>query len=88
MGAVLELGIIGPLEVLIAGAEPATLGGARHRSLLVVLVLHANELVSTELIVEQLWGEDSPPTAQHTVQVGVSRLRRALASTHVSLTTR
>jgi DNA-binding SARP family transcriptional activator len=43
-----------------------------------VLLLHANQVVSTDHLVDQLWGEAPPPTARNLVQVYVSRLRQAL----------
>ena len=88
MGVVLEFGILGPLEARINGGEPIAFGGNRQRVLLAVLLLQANELVSTDLIVDQLWGEHSPPTATHVVQVGVSRLRRALGPAGERVATR
>lgn len=69
---------MGPLEVRIDGGEPLVLGGSRQRALLAVLMLRANELAAMDLLVDELWGERAPTTAVHTVQVFVSRLRRAL----------
>jgi predicted ATPase/DNA-binding SARP family transcriptional activator len=42
------------------------------------LLVHVDELVSTERLIEELWGEDAPPSASNMVQVYVSRLRKAL----------
>jgi len=88
VGAVLELAILGPFEVRIDGGAPIALGGLRQKALLAVLVLHANEVVSTDRLIDELWGESVPPTAVHTVQVFVSRLRRALADAGERLVTR
>ncbi|MBE2319568.1 AAA family ATPase [Solirubrobacter sp. CPCC 204708] len=55
-----------------------TLGGARQRALLAVLLLHANETLSADRLIDELWGDAPPPTAAKTVQVYISRLRRAL----------
>jgi DNA-binding SARP family transcriptional activator len=74
----LQLGILGPLEVRIDDSDPLTLGGRRQKALLAVIALHANEVVSTDRLIDELWGERAPPTALHTVQVFVSRLRKAL----------
>ena len=52
-----------------------------------VLALHANQVVSTDRLIDQLWNEHPPPTAVHTVQVFVSRLRGALASASDRLVT-
>jgi DNA-binding SARP family transcriptional activator len=69
--------ILGPLEVLDDGRQVA-LGGVRQRALLALLVVHANEPLGTERLIDELWGERPPTTATKTVQVNISRLRRAL----------
>ena len=53
-------------------------GGIKPRAVLAVLLLHANEPVSAERLALALWGEDAPAGAVKTVQVHVSRLRKAL----------
>src|SRR3954470_1800054 len=73
----MEFRILGPLEVLDEGREVA-LGGSKQRALLAVLVLHANETLSTDRLIDELWGEHPPSTASKTDQVHVSRLRKAL----------
>jgi DNA-binding SARP family transcriptional activator len=75
----MDFRILGPLEVLHEG-RPIALGGTRQRALLAVLLLHANETLSTDRLIEELWGEHPPATAAKTVQVHVSRLRKALAA--------
>ena len=69
--------ILGPVEVH-GEHGPLALGGPKPRTLLAVLLLHANEPVSAERLALALWGEDAPGGAVKTVQVHVSRLRRAL----------
>src|SRR3954447_22353534 len=69
--------ILGPLEVL-EDDRRVTLGGAKQRALLALLVLHANETMSVDRLIEELWGEHPPATAAKAVQAHVSRLRRAL----------
>lgn len=69
--------ILGPLEVL-DGDRAIVLGGLKQRALLAILLLHANEVVSTDRLIDELWGEAPPPTARQTVQVYVSQLRRAV----------
>jgi DNA-binding SARP family transcriptional activator len=73
----LELRILGPFEALADG-RPLRLGGAKQRALLAVLLLRAGEVVSSDRLIDELWGAEPPPTAAHTVQVFVSRLRKAL----------
>lgn len=72
-----EFRILGPLEASDAG-RPLRLGGPKQRALLALLVLSANEVVTTERLVDELWGEDAPPTAAKIVQNSVSQLRKLL----------
>jgi len=72
-----ELRILGPVEVVADGREVG-LGGRKQRSLLALLVVHRNESVSTDRLVDELWGEHPPETAAKTVQVYVSQLRKLL----------
>jgi YVTN family beta-propeller protein len=82
-----EYRILGPLQVL-DGATPVTLGTAKEQALLAVLLLHANEVVSNERLIDELWGEAPPPTARKAVQVYVSQLRKALAVNGSAIETR
>lgn len=72
----MEFRILGPLEAREDGA-PVALAGTKQRALLAILLLHANEVVSTERLIESLWDEP-PAEAVKAVQVYVSRLRKAL----------
>jgi DNA-binding SARP family transcriptional activator len=71
--------ILGPLEVR-ANGDRLRLGGRKQRALLAVLLLNANEVVSRDRLIDVLWGEKPPPTASHTLDAYLSRLRKALAS--------
>ena len=75
----LEVRVLGPLQVLRDG-HAVDLGPPRQRALLAVLVLSANEVVSTERLIDQLWGERPPASAPNMIQVYVSRLRKALGA--------
>ena len=75
----MEYRILGPLEVRDSGRSIA-LGTAKQQALLAVLVLHANEFVPRERLIDELWGESPPPTAAKAVQVYVSHLRKLLAT--------
>ena len=66
--------------------RPVALGGGRQRALLALLLLHANEVVSTDRLLDELWGQRPPATAGKIVQVYVSRLRKVLG--HDRLLTR
>jgi DNA-binding SARP family transcriptional activator len=71
----MDFRLLGPLEVLEDDRSLA-LGGGRQRALFVVLLLHANEAVSTDRLIDALWGETPPRTAAKSIQVYVSRLRK------------
>ena len=73
----MEFRILGPLEAWKGGA-PVTLGGAKQRALLAILLLHANEVVSRDRLIDELWGEQPPASAPHSLDVYVSRLRKTL----------
>jgi len=55
-----------------------SLGGPKPRALLAGLLLHPNEVVPTDRLIDELWGEDSPEDAAAALRVNVSRLRKAL----------
>ena len=74
----MEFRILGPLEVSDEGGE-VSLGGGKPRALLAVLLLHPNEVVSADRLIDELWGEDSPERAAAALRVNVSRLRKALS---------
>jgi DNA-binding SARP family transcriptional activator len=80
--------MLGPIEVRVDGGAPVALGGLRQRALLAVLALRANEVVSTDRLIDELWGEHPPAKAVHTVQVFVSRLRGVLGPAGTRLLTR
>ena len=69
--------ILGPLE-LRDGSEPIRLVGARQRALLALLLLRRNEVLSSERLIDELWGESPPPTAAKALQNAVHQVRRAL----------
>jgi YVTN family beta-propeller protein len=73
----MEFRILGSLEVVEAG-RTVPLGGVRQRAVLAILLLHRGDAVSVDRIVDELWGGRLPDTATKTVQVYVSRLRKAL----------
>ena len=73
----MEFRLLGPLEVVADGA-PIELGGRKPRTLLAALLVHANELVSAERLIDVLWGDEPPQTAQAALQVHVSHLRKLL----------
>jgi DNA-binding SARP family transcriptional activator len=75
MGLVVLCRILGPLEVN-AGREWASIGAAKWRALLAVLVTKPGQVVSTERLIDELWGDDPPLAARKLVSGYVLRLRR------------
>jgi DNA-binding SARP family transcriptional activator/tetratricopeptide (TPR) repeat protein len=75
MGLVVLCRILGPLEVN-AGGEWASIGAAKWRALLAVLVTKPGEVVSTERLIDELWGDEPPLAARKLVSGYVLRLRR------------
>src|SRR5687767_3334462 len=73
----MEFRVLGPLEVFEDG-QALPLGGTKQRALLACLLLRANQLVSTDRLVEELWPHGAPRTAAKTIQVYVSKLRKEL----------
>jgi DNA-binding SARP family transcriptional activator len=73
----MEFRILGPLEVADEG-RVLQLGTGRQLALVGLLLLHANEVLSVDRIVDELWGESPPTTAAKIVRNSVSVLRREL----------
>src|SRR4051794_41956127 len=73
----MDFRILGHLEVSNEG-DPVRLGGSKQRALLAMLLLHANEPVSVDTLVDELWSDDPHESAAKNIQVQISRLRRAL----------
>jgi YVTN family beta-propeller protein len=73
----MEFRILGPLEVIEQG-KTLPLGGGQQLSLFALLLLHANEVVSTDRLVDELWAERPPATAEKIVRNYVSLLRKLL----------
>jgi DNA-binding SARP family transcriptional activator len=74
----MEFLILGPLEASDGGRK-LPLGGAKQRALLALLLLHANEVVSSDRLIDELWGEAGSRDAAKSLSVAVSRLRKTLA---------
>ena len=81
----LEFRILGPLEIVDAGV-PLELPAGQRRSLLIDLLLHADESVSVDQLVDDLWEGDAPATADKIVQLHISHLRRQLGSERIERT--
>lgn len=73
----LAVRLLGPVEADVDGA-PADLGSPKQRGLLALLAIEPGRVVSAERLIGELWGEDAADSSLSTLQVYVSRLRRAL----------
>jgi predicted ATPase/class 3 adenylate cyclase/DNA-binding winged helix-turn-helix (wHTH) protein len=73
----MDFRILGALEAL-DGRQRVALGGSKRRAVLALLLLHANETVGTDRMIDELWGEKPPTAAAKSLQVHISRLRKAL----------
>jgi DNA-binding SARP family transcriptional activator len=69
--------VLGPLEGYVDGRSIAV-GGGRQRALLALLLVHAGEIVSCDRLIEELWEGSPPSSGPQSLDVYVSRLRRAL----------
>jgi DNA-binding SARP family transcriptional activator/streptogramin lyase len=78
----MRYGILGPLEVH-HGTTPVSLGGGHQRRLLALLLLQANQPVSSDQLIEELWGGRPPETAAKALQGLVSQLRKQLGAATV-----
>ena len=73
----MDFRLLGPLAVF-DGPAPLPIAAGKQRALLAVLLLQANRTVGREQLVDALWGEEVPESAQKMVQIHVSQLRKAL----------
>jgi DNA-binding SARP family transcriptional activator len=83
MGAA-EFGILGPLTVEIDG-RAVQVSAAKQRAVLGVLLIHANQHVTADRLLHELWLESPPKTGMGTLQSLISRLRRLIAAPDVRL---
>ena len=78
----MEFRILGPLEVYDNG-RALPVGGAKQRALLAILILHANEVVSAERLLDDLWGDRQPASGAKALHVYVSQLRKVIGDDRV-----
>jgi DNA-binding SARP family transcriptional activator len=75
--------LLGPLEVIGEDGVPLPLGGKRPRALLTLLLLNPNEVVSTDRLIDGIWGETPPESAPGALQVHVHALRKTLGADRI-----
>src|SRR5262249_36037292 len=78
----MEFRILGPLEV-VDDERPLSLGGGRQRALLALLLTRANEVVSTDRLIDELWGAHPPKAALNTIQYYISQLRKTVGADRI-----
>ena len=83
----LSFHLLGRLEAYSDGVE-VDLGPRKQRAVLALLLLNANRVVSTERLIDDLWGDFPPTTARAALQVYVAGLRKALGTDGATLRTR
>src|SRR5689334_11309455 len=76
-GGRMEIRILGPLE-LVDNGKLLALRGAKQRTVVGLLALNAPRPVSSDRIVDELWGEHPQQSALHAIQVYISEIRMAL----------
>jgi hypothetical protein len=72
-----EFRVLGPLEIVAAG-EPINVDAPKQRAILAMLIIHANEVVSTDQLLEAVWGEKASDISLSTLRAYVSKLREVL----------
>src|SRR6266700_6223266 len=77
-----EFLVLGSVDVRTDG-RPLALGGPKQRALLALLLLNANGVVSRDQLIDALWGERAPASAQRSLDTYVSRLRTLLGGDRI-----
>ena len=78
----MEFGVLGPL-VVTGTPHDVLLGGPKQRSLVALLLLNANRDVSRDRLIAGIWGEHPPPSAEHTLDNYLSRVRKLLGTDRI-----
>ena len=78
VGASVDLRLLGPFEVVDGAGTVLEVPGARPSALLALLALHTPDVVSTDRILEELWGNEDVKSPESALHVAVSRLRSVI----------
>jgi DNA-binding SARP family transcriptional activator/WD40 repeat protein len=79
----MEFRVLGSIEVVENGGPPIALGGPKQRAVLAHLLLRANHLVPTGVLIDEVWGEEPPEPVRNALQSYASHLRKALGADRV-----
>ena len=82
LGGAVDFRILGPLEVVAEGGF-LDIGAPKLRAVLAALLLEPNRVVSDDRLIESVWDETPPESAQKALQVYVSQLRKLLGGDRV-----
>ncbi|MDJ0792569.1 MAG: BTAD domain-containing putative transcriptional regulator, partial [Acidimicrobiia bacterium] len=75
----LSFEVLGPFQVRIGG-EPIQIASYKQRSLLALLLMNANTVVSSDRLIDEIWGEQASKSRQNALWVHLSGIRKALAN--------
>ncbi|SMD13949.1 BTAD domain-containing putative transcriptional regulator [Kibdelosporangium aridum] len=78
----MRFGVLGPLQVWADG-EPVRIAETKVRALLADLLAHEGKLVTTDRLIEDLWGDQLPANPKNTLQTRVWQLRKAIGADRV-----
>lgn len=73
----MQVNVLGPLEILVNGQSIAP-SAAKHRQAFALLALHAGQIVSVRLLLEEVWGNEPPETSHQTLQTYILHLRQRI----------
>ena len=82
-GPAMEFRVLGMIEVSQNGSGPIPLGGPKQRAVLAHLLMRADHVVPTDVLIDEVWGEEPPETARNALQSYASHLRKALGAERV-----
>ncbi|MEU8231059.1 BTAD domain-containing putative transcriptional regulator [Actinoplanes sp. NPDC048967] len=82
----MDIALLGPVELRADTGTTVPVAGARLRTLLILLALDAGRAVSTDRLVDGVWGADPPGSAAGALQALISRLRRAAPGLAIAVT--
>jgi len=75
-----EIRLFGPLRIIGDGGAPGEIGGGRERTLLALLAIYPGRTVTSDELIEAVWGDELPADPKHALQSAMSRLRRTLGT--------